>query len=719
MPHFDSLKTSITNAIKTNGNQEITGKLLSDTLVSIVNNVGAHFLFAGVAEPATNPGTIDAPVFFLASKPGTYVNFSGINIKKIGLYMLVNNSVRQTWNILEIPELEALFEKIGDYSSLEQSISNLDKQIKDIVVDTNVTNKLVADNTQSLKELDKETKLLSQRADSNLTKIGSLEIRTDNNEQWLHNIDNDLTNLKGNIGDGNIVSKQENMFALAPTFTTFFWGENVRNATYEIPRNATVLTFHTTVVDHLFSYLQDDELVKQANVFVYDENYSIIDAFSLPKEYEAKINLAIYKERAKYISIPCIVVIETDAFTSKMNYVNLPTVLTDAPITERSYSRKALLNSELVVTNPELIQFSRDNVSIYIDIANIVLSTVDMSITLPSSSFTVNENEMLLFYPALNEYVVKYVNNQVYLFQEDITGDAVLLAYVHNGAIQAGLFKACYDTYLQKNTPKFSITANSIEPCEILEDRKIERSNSGEYTIERSNSGTKLYWYKYIDYKNSILEVFLNNDIFIEGVICIATANAKKEITAVYDIMNTDAVFQCEIEKAAYIVVPYNSDNYKKGPIVKVQGYIYDYNKFLRLTSFMNGCAVIEDENEKIILDYYDDDKAIKITLPKSLVLYSQHGEKLKIVEEALKATNSDENTYQTRIVYLPNVIEPLVFNEYSGRIVQKGGTTDTMLLYSYSRIPLLSYDPKTKKLLSGVLKSLCEDESKTIINHT
>ena len=81
MANWSILKAAIANVIKTNGNQEITGSVLQNTLNSIVNAVGENATFAGVATPSTNPGVPDGPVFYLASHVGTYSNFNGFTVE--------------------------------------------------------------------------------------------------------------------------------------------------------------------------------------------------------------------------------------------------------------------------------------------------------------------------------------------------------------------------------------------------------------------------------------------------------------------------------------------------------------------------------------------------------------------------------------------------------------------------------------------------------------
>lgn len=76
----ESLKAVIRAAIKENQNQEITGEVLQQVLLAMVNALGAQYQFAGVATPATNPGTPDQNVFYFAYIAGTYTNFGAINV---------------------------------------------------------------------------------------------------------------------------------------------------------------------------------------------------------------------------------------------------------------------------------------------------------------------------------------------------------------------------------------------------------------------------------------------------------------------------------------------------------------------------------------------------------------------------------------------------------------------------------------------------------------
>lgn len=88
---YTTLKSAIQAVIKQNGNNEITGALLQQSLLSMIDSLGAEYQFGGGAEPTDNPGTPDYKVAYIASTPGAYSNFGGKT--------LVNNEVGiLSWN---------------------------------------------------------------------------------------------------------------------------------------------------------------------------------------------------------------------------------------------------------------------------------------------------------------------------------------------------------------------------------------------------------------------------------------------------------------------------------------------------------------------------------------------------------------------------------------------------------------------------------------------
>lgn len=82
MPAWSTLRAVIADAIKPNGNQEITAEILQKTLLNIVNLVGKNKTFAGIVGPNTDLGSSDGPIFCVALEPGIYSNFGEFTIEK-------------------------------------------------------------------------------------------------------------------------------------------------------------------------------------------------------------------------------------------------------------------------------------------------------------------------------------------------------------------------------------------------------------------------------------------------------------------------------------------------------------------------------------------------------------------------------------------------------------------------------------------------------------
>lgn len=81
MANYENLKTAIQQVVKTNGNNEITGALLQQSLLAMINSLGVGYQYVGIATTSTNPGTPDAKVFYFAFANGVYPNFGGLSLK--------------------------------------------------------------------------------------------------------------------------------------------------------------------------------------------------------------------------------------------------------------------------------------------------------------------------------------------------------------------------------------------------------------------------------------------------------------------------------------------------------------------------------------------------------------------------------------------------------------------------------------------------------------
>lgn len=132
MANYQQLKQSVSNVIKTNGNKEITGAIMQNTLLTIINTIGANMQFAGVANISTNPGTPDQNLFWIASTPGTYVNFNNIvlNPGESAIIKWENNAFKK--QILGLSTDERIEQVIEKYSTYKRGyLKKVDGNIAD------------------------------------------------------------------------------------------------------------------------------------------------------------------------------------------------------------------------------------------------------------------------------------------------------------------------------------------------------------------------------------------------------------------------------------------------------------------------------------------------------------------------------------------------------------------------------------------------------------
>lgn len=98
--NYEALRNSISAAIKTNGEQRITGAVLQEVLLNMVSSLGQYASYAGIANPGTNPAGIDGNVFYIATAAGNYQYF-GFTISTSGYYIISNLS--GVWNLVRLP----------------------------------------------------------------------------------------------------------------------------------------------------------------------------------------------------------------------------------------------------------------------------------------------------------------------------------------------------------------------------------------------------------------------------------------------------------------------------------------------------------------------------------------------------------------------------------------------------------------------------------------
>ncbi len=124
MANWTSLKAAIDLAIRTNRKNEITGSILNSVLNAIVSNLGGERIFAGVAVPTTSPGAPDGNVFYIATKAGNYVNFSGYNHNGKDLVIFENTSTGWTHTLTGISDIVP--DLSDDITGLGQRVSAIE-----------------------------------------------------------------------------------------------------------------------------------------------------------------------------------------------------------------------------------------------------------------------------------------------------------------------------------------------------------------------------------------------------------------------------------------------------------------------------------------------------------------------------------------------------------------------------------------------------------------
>ena len=117
MSNYNSLKTTIDANIKQNGRQEITGPILNSVLNQMVTTLGAGYQFAGVATTATNPGSPDAKVFYIANGKGKYEKFGGLEVTEDEVVVLYWDSA---WH------------KVATGIASQEKLSELDTEVRHI-----------------------------------------------------------------------------------------------------------------------------------------------------------------------------------------------------------------------------------------------------------------------------------------------------------------------------------------------------------------------------------------------------------------------------------------------------------------------------------------------------------------------------------------------------------------------------------------------------------
>lgn len=215
MSNYNSLKTTIDANIKQNGNQEITGQILNSVLNEMVNTLGAGYQFAGVATPATNPGSPDAKVFYIANGKGTYNNFGGIVINEGEVCALAWNGTwtKQVTGAATSASVKSLHNVITETTSIawnEKPIDTIPKETTIVSVETfpsaSVFLRLNASGSQGQQEIKSGTIttfdamwLVTSVPCSVTIKYGYIDEQIRDVQQDLSGITNEITTINSKV----------------------------------------------------------------------------------------------------------------------------------------------------------------------------------------------------------------------------------------------------------------------------------------------------------------------------------------------------------------------------------------------------------------------------------------------------------------------------------------------------------------------------------------
>ena len=112
---YNVLKAAIAEYVKDRtGLDTIDGDGLQETLLAIVNSIGAGYVFMGVADLTTNPGTPDQRVWYLAATAGIYANFNNIVLNQYEIAVLKWDTEWHKEVIPDIPSKTQIDERLDE-----------------------------------------------------------------------------------------------------------------------------------------------------------------------------------------------------------------------------------------------------------------------------------------------------------------------------------------------------------------------------------------------------------------------------------------------------------------------------------------------------------------------------------------------------------------------------------------------------------------------------
>lgn len=225
MRDWKILIESISNVIKSNGNQEITGEVLKRVLINIVNSIGYNATFTGIATQDTNPGISDGPVFYIAIDAGEYPNFSGIVVNEDEVAILVNTETE--WSKIPVGIYSGNYVKsnyatkkelVNSVQGLNQSISSVGALAGNNSARINSLEKNVTSNTGEIGNINSNLSAIEQDVQNNQSSI----LRLDEEKATRQELQNSAQGLGQSISSVGALAGSNNskINALQESVTT-------------------------------------------------------------------------------------------------------------------------------------------------------------------------------------------------------------------------------------------------------------------------------------------------------------------------------------------------------------------------------------------------------------------------------------------------------------------------------------------------------------------
>lgn len=200
--NYDELKRNIADVVKPNGNQEITGQIMQDSLFALIENLGEGWQFGGAVRPSDAPALgADVRAFYLAVEKGVYADFGGVEVTELSAIVYGDG-----WDVLPLGVA------FGVDTGAE--IGALSERVKALEADGSVTTSRIADGAVTTPKIADTAVTSDKIADYAVIgeKIASGAITNDKIRAGAVSIDKLNTDLQAKVND-NVKTVVQNLTA--------------------------------------------------------------------------------------------------------------------------------------------------------------------------------------------------------------------------------------------------------------------------------------------------------------------------------------------------------------------------------------------------------------------------------------------------------------------------------------------------------------------------